>query len=213
MNPEILSLVRQHFPAIVEKNLQEEIATVSQLLHFEGGQMLMNFGAYIKIVPLVISGSIKVVREDDKGTGELFLYYLNGGETCSMSFSCCMMNKKSVIRTTTEEATVLIGIPIKDVDAWMMQYQSWKNFVMLSYDKRQEALIRTIDEIAFLSMDERLLNYLRKKATSTQSNTLLVTHQHIAYDLNASREAVSRLLKKLEKTGKLRLGRNKIKLL
>lgn len=210
---ERLQLVLEHFPMLTEPALQEEIAEVAVLRKYKADEIIMDFGSYIKMVPLVISGSIKVVREDEEKGHELYLYYLHPGETCSMSFSCCMMNKRSDIRTTAEEDTVLLGIPIKYIDEWMMKYQSWKNFVMRSYDQRMRELVATIDSIAFQKMDERLLNYLHQKSAASGSKTIQTTHQQIAYDLNASREAVSRLLKQLEKIGEIKLGRNKIELL
>lgn len=211
LDEQILDLVRKHFPNIAEKGLQEEIATVGKLTEFSAGTVIMDVGQYVKLVPLVIEGAIKVSREDEDGH-ELFLYYLQGGQTCSMSFTCCMMNKKSEIRTIAEENTKMIGIPIRYVDEWMTKYQSWKNFVMQTYDFRMMELVRTIDSIAFHHMDERLLAYLDKKAKATQSKVITATHQEIAYDLNASREAVSRLLKQLENDGRVKLGRNKIEL-
>jgi CRP/FNR family transcriptional regulator len=123
-----------------------------------------------------------------------------------------MMNKRSEIRTQAEDDTLLIGVPIRYVDAWMTKYQSWKNFVMTSYDARMNELIYAIDSIAFSKMDDRLLSYLEEKAAALNTNVITSTHQEIAYDLNASREAISRLLKKLEKDGLLKLGRNKIEL-
>jgi CRP/FNR family transcriptional regulator, anaerobic regulatory protein len=211
LDEHILDLVRKNFPNIAEKALQEEIATVGKLTEFSAGTVIMDVGQYVKLVPLVIEGAIKVSREDEDGH-ELFLYYLQGGQTCSMSFTCCMMNKKSEIRTIAEENTKMIGIPIRYVDEWMTKYQSWKNFVMQTYDFRMMELVRTIDSIAFHHMDERLLAYLDKKAQATHSKVINATHQEIAYDLNASREAVSRLLKQLENDGRVKLGRNKIEL-
>ncbi len=212
-NPEILRLIREQFPAIAEPRLQEEIAEVARLMNFRQGEMILDFGNYVKLVPLVIKGSIKVVREDDEGDHEIFLYFLKPGETCSMSFSCCMMDKRSDIRTTAEDDTIVLGIPIKYVDQWMMKYQSWKNFVMSSYDQRMQELVKTIDSIAFRKMDERLLDYLQRKSNAVSSTIIQTTHQDIAHDLNASREAVSRLLKSLEHAGRIKLGRNKIELL
>ncbi|MDX2071037.1 MAG: Crp/Fnr family transcriptional regulator [Haliscomenobacter sp.] len=211
LDEHILDLVRKNFPNIAEKALQEEIASVGKLTEFSAGTVIMDVGQYVKLVPLVIEGAIKVSREDEDGH-ELFLYYLQGGQTCSMSFTCCMMNKKSEIRTIAEENTKMIGIPIRYVDEWMTKYQSWKNFVMQTYDFRMMELVRTIDSIAFHHMDERLLAYLDKKAKATHSKVINATHQEIAYDLNASREAVSRLLKQLENDGRVKLGRNKIEL-
>lgn len=210
--PEILSLIRQHYPQLAERNLQEDIANEGTIMHFKPGSLIMDFGAYVKIMPLIIKGSIKVSREDEEGN-ELFLYYLMPGETCSMSFTCCLMDKKSEIRTVAEEDTTLIGIPTRFMDEWMSRYPSWKNFVMTSYDNRMLELVRTIDSIAFKKMDQRLMEYLEQKAEANNNQTLNATHQEIAYDLNASREAVSRLLKQLEKDGVVQLGRNRIELL
>lgn len=209
---EIPNLLRTHFPQIAERSLQAEIAEVGKVMEYKAGEMIMDYGSYIRMVPLLIKGSIKVMREDEEGN-ELFLYFLETGEACSMSFTCCMMHKKSIIRTIAEDDTQLIGIPIKNIDDWMIRYQSWKNFVMLSYDQRINELLYTIDSIAFKQMDRRLLEYLTQKAMAHQSKIIPVTHRGIAKDLNASREAISRLLKQLEKLGKVKLSRNQIELL
>lgn len=205
----IQEALQQYFPNLVEPDLQAEIVAHGQVHHFPAGEIIMDYDSYIRMVPLVIKGSIKVIREGEDGN-ELFLYYLESSQACSMSFSCCMMHKKSVIRAVAEEDTTLIGIPTQKVENWLSKYTSWKNFVMRSYDDRMYQLVQVIDSIAFSNMDERLLEYLEKRAKATKSYTLQVTHQEIAYDLNASREAVSRLLKRLEKIGKVQLGRNVI---
>eukprot|EP00903_Cladosiphon_okamuranus_P000471 g469.t1 len=182
-------------------------------MHFRAGEIIMDYDSYVKLVPLIIKGSIRVNKEDDLDGREILLYFLSAGDTCSMSFSCCMMNKRSVIRTEAVEDTSLIGIPIKYVDQWMSKYQSWKNFVMLSYDNRLIELVKVIDSIAFNNMDDRLREYLQARAESTGSQLIQATHQEIANDLNASREAISRLLKKLENIGVVKLGRNQVELL
>ena len=206
---QIRNLLLKNFPEIAERNLQEEIVQVGRLMSYRAGEVIMDAGTYVRMVPLVIKGSIKVVREELDGH-EIFLYYLQPGEACSMSFTCCMMNKKSEIRTVAEDDTEIIAIPVRFMDEWMSKYQSWKNFVMRTYDQRMNELVRAIDDIAFKKMDERLLQYLEKKAEATKSKVINATHQDIAYDLNASREAISRLLKQMEKEGVLKLGRNKI---
>lgn len=211
MDLNILQALYAKFPQIAEKPLQEEIARIGKIMRFRAGQTIMDAGDYVRIIPLVLEGVIKVVREDESGN-ELFLYYLQPGETCSMSFTCCLAHKKSEIRASAEEDCIVIAIPVRYVDEWMTRYQSWKNYVMRTYDQRMMELIHTIDNIAFKRMDERLLDLLKKKAEAVGSRTILVTHQEIAYDLNASREAVSRLLKQLENEGTVRLGRNKIEL-
>ncbi len=208
----ILNYIRTEYPQLAEKSLQEEIAAVGRVITFKSGEIILDIGSYIKSMPLIISGLIKAVREDSDGN-EIFLYYLSNGETCSMSFTCCLMNKKSEIRTIAEEDTILIAIPSKYMDEWMSKHASWRNWVMKSYELRMQELLKTIDSIAFQKMDERLLAYLQHKAQKLHTTILHTTHQEIAYDLNASREAVSRLLKQLEIEKKVILGRNKIEMI
>ena len=210
---DILKIVQKNFPQIAEPALQQEIVEVGKLMRFRAGETIMDFGSYVKLVPLIISGSIKVSREDESEGREMILYFLGPGETCSMSFTCCMMNKKSAIRTEAVEDTSLIGIPIQYMDSWMTKYQSWKNFVMTSYDHKMVELVKVLDSIAFESMDTRLKKYLQARSASTGSDLIQATHQEIANDLNASREAISRLLKKLENMGEVELGRNQVRVL
>lgn len=208
----IKDLLTKHFPFLAEKALQEEIAREGKLYTFHEGEIIMDFNSYVKMVPLIVSGTIKVTREDEQEGKEMILYFLSAGETCSMSFTCCMMNKRSQIRTEAMEETTVIGIPIQHVDRWMSQYQSWKNFVMTTYDQKMIELVKVLDTIAFEGMDERLLKYLKARQEASNSDEIQATHQEIATDLNASREAVSRLLKKLENVGRVELGRNMIRL-
>lgn len=212
LNNEILDLVRQNFPGLSELAIQKEIASVGQLKSFSAGEVIMNFGSYVKAVPLLVAGTIKVMREDEEDGREILLYYLNAGETCSMSFSCCMMDKRSDIRTVAEEDSTIIIIPLRYVNEWMSKYPSWRNFVMRAYDSRMQEMVKTIDSIAFKKMDERLWDYLQQRAEAHGTKMIQSTHQEIADDLNASREAVSRLLKQLEKKGMVILERNRIKL-
>lgn len=210
MSETIHQILQQHFPQISEPTLIEEIQQHAKIYHFKAGQVIMNFGSYVQMVPLVFEGSIKVMRQNTEGS-ELLLYFLNAGDTCSMSFTCCMMDKKSAIKTIAEEDTSVLGIPIKYVDQWMSTYRSWKNFVMTSYDNRLLEMVQTIDSIAFKKLDERLWDYLQRKAKAIGNDVISSTHQEIATDLNASREAISRLLKELEKVGRIQLGRNLIR--
>ncbi|MDZ4681178.1 MAG: Crp/Fnr family transcriptional regulator [Saprospiraceae bacterium] len=207
---ELARLVQVNYPQLGEMNLKEEILTVGKALRFEEGEVMMDYGSYVRFVPLILEGSIKVTREGNDGT-EILLYYIKAGESCTMSFTCCMLNKKSEIRTEAEEDTLVLGIPLKYIDEWMNRYPTWKNFVMLSYDNRMLELIKTIDSLVFQKMDERLLKYLQTKVETKGTDVIGVTHQEIATDLNASREAISRLLKQMEKQGLVQLGRNMIR--
>ena len=207
---DIGKILNKYFPQIAEKDLQAEIEEVGMLNEYRAGEIIMDYGSYVKQVPLIVSGMIKVTREDAVDGKEVLLYFLGPGETCSMSFTCCMMHKQSELRTEAVEDTVVISIPNRYMDFWMSKYQSWKNFIMQSYDTRMIELVKVIDSIAFENMDARLKRYLEARKQSGDSDTIRITHQEIANDLNVSREAVSRLLKKLENIGEVELGRNQV---
>lgn len=207
-----LEEVRKYFPDFSEPALQQDISDCGTVHYFEADEVIMDYGSYIKMLPLILSGTLKVSREGDDGS-ELFLYYLSRGESCTMTFSCCMSNKQSEIRAVAEENTSILALPQQKLDEWMMRYKSWKNFVMLAYDQRMNELIATIDQVTFNQLDERLYEYIKKRAGIKEDNIINTTHQLIADDLHASREAISRLLKVLEKRGVISLGRNRIELL
>lgn len=204
--------VRQYFPGFTEPGLQQVIADQGRIHHFKEGDVIMDYGNYVRMLPLILSGTIKISRLSEDGS-EIFLYYLTRGESCTMTFSCCMSDKQSEIRAVAEEDTTILGLPQQKLDEWMMHYTSWKNFVMTAYDQRMNELIYTIDQVSFHQLDERLYDYIKKRADIRADKTIHTTHQAVADDLNVSREAVSRLLKGLEKRGVIELGRNKIRLL
>jgi CRP/FNR family transcriptional regulator len=200
------------YSGIFEPKLIEEIADVASIIDFDEGDLLIEIGQYIKQMPLLINGAIKILRED-KVEGELLLYFLEKGDTCAMTLACCLGDTKSEIRAVAETRGTVAMIPIGKMEEWLGKYKSWRNFVFSSYNKRLSEMLSAIDNLAFMKMDERLLNYLREKAKVNQSSLIANTHQEIAYELNTSRVVVSRLLKALENEGIIKLNRNIIQLL
>jgi CRP/FNR family transcriptional regulator len=199
-------------PLYFEEGLKKEIKQVSKRYTADPGDIIMDIGESIESIPFVIEGSIKILREDDEGN-EIFLYYLEPGHACATSITCCFTGQKSTIRAIAEEVTEYLAIPVYLSDEWMLKYKSWKNFVMNTYAERFEELLKAVDQLAFKKMDERLSKYLHDKAEIHETNRINISHQEIAYDLNTSREVISRLLKQLERMGDIKLGRNKIELL
>ncbi|WP_339707830.1 Crp/Fnr family transcriptional regulator [uncultured Kriegella sp.] len=208
----MLKELQESYGKIFEEGLMNEINQVGTLKEVPEGFKLMEIGDYIKSMPLLISGAIKILREDGDGD-ELLLYYLERGETCSMTMTCCMGDSKSEIRAIAETDTKLIMIPVAKMEEWTAKYKSWRNFVFDSYHTRLNELLNTLDTIAFSKMDERLIAYLKEKARVNKSNSIHNTHQEIAYELHSSRVVISRLLKKLERMGKIELHRNYLKIL
>ncbi len=197
------------FPIFFEDDLKKELNNVSKVYSVQAGEIIMDIDQSIDQIPLVIKGSIKILREDDEGN-EIFLYYLEPGHACATSITCCLSGQRSTIRAIAEDDTQYLGIPVQYSDEWMLKYKTWKNFVMNTYAERFEELLKAIDQLAFKKMDERLSKYLHDKADLHDSYEIHISHQEIAYDLNTSREVISRLLKQLERIGSIKLGRNRI---
>ncbi|TRX55937.1 Crp/Fnr family transcriptional regulator [Fulvivirga sp. M361] len=204
-------LLRDNFPELSEPGLIRDIEVNGKVFYLEAGDRLMEYGDNIRSMPLLLEGSVSVLRRDDQDN-EIFLYYLQAGETCAMSLTCCMADKKSEIRAIAEENSAMILLPVHFIDEWIVKHPSWKAFVMDTYRKRFEELLHVVDSVAFQKMDERLWQYLIDKSTARNSHTLEITHQKIADELNSTREVISRLLKQLEKEERLILGRNRINL-
>lgn len=189
-------IIKKTFP-FLEKELIAEIDRASTLLELKTDDSILSEGDYIKSFPMVISGCLRVVRLSDEGN-ELLLYYLNGGEICTMALTCCMGLQKSRIKMIAEEDSVVVTIPVNMPDKWMTEYKSWKEYMMYSYKHRFDELLDTIDSIAFMKLDERLVRFFEERFSSTGKTVFPGTHQDIAGQLNTSREVISRLLKNLE---------------
>ena len=197
------------FPIFFEEELKKELNSVAKMFTASAGDIIMDIDQTIDQIPLVINGSIKILREDEEGN-EIFLYYLEPGQACATSITCCLSGQRSTIRAIAEDDTQYMGIPVQYSDEWMLKYKSWKNFVMNTYAERFEELLKAIDQLAFKKMDERLAKYLHDKADLHDSCEINISHQEIAYVLNTSREVISRLLKQLERISSIKLGRNRI---
>jgi len=200
------------FGYLFEETLIDEIRELGIKKEFVEDSIIIEIGDYIKSMPLLINGAIKILREDDNGD-ELVLYYLESGDTCAMTLSCCMGLTKSKIRAIAETDVELIMLPKEKMTIWLSNYKSWQTYILQSYHSRMEELLEAVDTIAFLKMDERIFKFLKDKAMVTGNDVVHATHQEISQDLHTSRVVVSRLLKKLENEGKIKLFRNSIKVL
>src|SRR5210317_2117275 len=194
----LISDLRENYGTLFEEELLQEISDTGVLKEFPEGYKFIEIGEYVRSIPLLISGAIKILREDEDGD-ELVLYFLERGDTCAMTMTCCMGQTKSEIRAVAETDIKLIMIPVQKMEEWTGRNKGWKNLVFESYHNRFNELLETIDSIAFLNMDERLLKYLKEKEKVTKDSTIRNTHQEIAHELHTSRVVISRLLKSLEK--------------
>lgn len=203
--------IRDAYGYIFEEELIQEISEKGTMRDGTLGECLIDIGDTVKFMPLLLEGVIKILREDKEGD-ELLLYFLERGDSCAMTMRCCMGKSKSDIRAVAEKACSMVMVPVENMSIWLAKYQGWRSFVFDSYHNRFKELIESIESLAFLNMHDRLEKYLRNRALVNRNAVLHVTHQEIANDLHSSRVVISRVLKGLEREGKLKLERNRIEL-
>ena len=200
------------FQGVFEPKLIQEIMQFGTWQSFSEGDLIMDYGKYIRNMPIIIKGTVKVLRLDENGK-EILLYYLSSNESCSMAYSCCVEAKKSEVKAIAEDHVELIAIPHVKLDEWLCIYPSWKNYIMRSFNERFIELLKSIESIAFHKLDERLIAYLKEKQRLANSSVIKTSHYIIADELATSRVVISRLLKQLENDKKIILYRNEIKLM
>ncbi|KAB1069126.1 Crp/Fnr family transcriptional regulator [Tamlana haliotis] len=209
MKTNLLTDIYQHQ---LDENLIKEITEVGIYKTFQKDEIIIDINQTLKYMPLLLSGNIKILREDQDGN-ELLIYFLEAGETCTMSLTCCIGTTKSKIRAVAESDSALIMIPVAYMYKWFQTNESWRHFILESYQNRFDEMLEAIDNLAFMKMDERLYKYLKNKTVLHESKNIIIKHQEIAEDLHTSRVVVSRLLKQLENENKIKLSRNKIQIL
>ncbi|UEG50118.1 Crp/Fnr family transcriptional regulator [Ferruginibacter lapsinanis] len=197
---------------IFEPGLLQEMQQFGIWQSFKEGDLIMDYGKYIRMMPVILKGTVKVYRLDENGN-EILLYYLSSNDSCSMAYSCCLEAKKSEVKAIAEDDVELIAIPHVKLDDWLCNYPSWKNYIMRSFNERFIELLKSIESIAFHKLDDRLIAYLKEKQRLTGSSVIKASHYLIADELATSRVVISRLLKQLENSKKIILYRNEIKLL
>ncbi len=194
-----------------DPELIDELTSHSRYKKIIKDEVLILPGDALVFVPIVLSGVLRIVREDEEGR-EVFLYHLYPSQTCAMAINCCQSSKVSMVKAIAEDDSEILLIPTDLIDK-LYKYPEWKTFINNTYSSRFAELIDVIDLIAFNSMDKKILNYLEKKSEAGNSQVISITHQQIAVELNTHREAVSRLLRAMEKKNIVKLGRNTIELL
>jgi CRP/FNR family transcriptional regulator len=206
---EQLANIKSIFPGL-EPELLQQLTDKAILKEVNEGETIISTGQYIRSTMLLLDGLIKVYREDDEGN-EFLMYYLEPGEACALSILCAAQQEKSEIMAKAVKDSTLMLVPVEQTEMWMNEFKSWYRFVVSTYRSRFEELLQTLDSIAFKSLDERLLFYL-KRHLDINGPRIELSHQQIAEELNSSREVISRLLKKLEQRGLVTLHRNVIEI-
>lgn len=193
------------FPDL-EDELYDAILENAEIKEVPAGTPLLKVGQNIRSTMMVVEGTVKLYQEDEEGD-EYFMYYISPGQACAVSMVCSFQAEQSQVLARAMTDVTLISIPIKFMDKWLSEFKSWHYFVIKTYRTRYEELLKTVNEVAFKNMDERLEFYLKKQVEKF-GKTIKLTHQEIASDLNSSREVISRLMKKMEKNEWIILHRN-----
>ena len=196
------------FPALLEQEL--EANSIRKTLPAD--TILLQENTYIRSIPIVLSGSIRVMRQDDEGR-EILLYYIKPGESCIMSFLAGIHEDTSKVRAVVEEEAEVLFVPVAKASEWIRQFPEWTDFIFKLYHQRFEELLSVVNAIAFQQLDQRIMELLKKKVQIYQSSQIAITHQQLAEELGTTREVISRLLKQMEKKAMIRLSRNKITVL
>lgn len=191
--------------------LQQKLFEAGTVKTLEKGDVIMQENTYIRSIPIIISGSLKIIRADEEDK-EILLYYIKPGESCIMSFLGGMHNEKSKVKAVAEERSEVLFVPVERVRDLIREFPQWLDYIFRLYHMKFEELLEAFNSVAFKKVDERLLRLLEKKAALTGSKTLEVTHEQLANELGTARVVISRLLKQLEDEGQVELGRNKITL-
>lgn len=191
--------------------LEEELRSNSQLKKLPAETVMMQSNSYIRSIPVVLSGSMRVIRQDEDGR-EILLYYIKPGESCIMSFLAGIHDDTSKVKLVVEEDSEVLMLPIAKASEWIKVYPEWANFIFKLYHQRFEELLDVINAVSFQKLDDRIVTLLKRKASVYGSNEFSITHQQLAEELGTTREVVSRLLKQMEKQELITLSRNKITL-
>lgn len=199
---------RYFVPMFKDRDLQRALEREGVHRNLRAGEVLMRAGDIITHIPIVITGSLRILAQNENGQ-ERFLYHIMPGESCAMSMTCCTGHTASTVVALVEDDAELLMVPVRFMEEWMM-YPEWRRFVGSTQTQRFNELLETIEVIAFSHLDDQLWKYLVKRVQATGEHTLKVTHQAIAQELNSPREVITRLLHQLAQRGRVELARGAI---
>jgi len=201
-------MTKHHILETLPDTLRQEAESRIQVMPFAPGQIVFRAGDHCQGLPLVLSGSVKVQMTGLSGHS-IVLYRMGADDICTLSIGCLMTGKGYRAEAVVEEDTLAAMVPRGLFDRLMEQSAGFRQAVMESYGRRLDDLMLLVEEVAFRRMDERLEAWLLARGGT---GSIHITHQELAVELGTAREVVSRLLKELERQGKVKLSRGCIAL-
>ena len=209
---DIKDIIEVQLPFIKEDGFKNEVIAKSKVVEVEAGTPILQEGSYVKAVPILLNGLVKVVKQESGGR-EMLLYYIYPLESCIISINCGLNDLKSRAKAIAEEKSKALMIPATIIRDWQRSYPSFNEFILNLYQKRFDNVLDAYNAIAFQRLDQRLLSYLNARTSALNSREIKATHQDLGDELGTARETISRMLKKLESEGKVKLHRGSIEVL
>lgn len=181
----------------------------NEILLFKKDIVIQDFQKYIRQVPVVLTGSVKVLTEDLHGR-EMILYHIKPGESCVASIFGALSKSASKVKVVTIEDTEIVMLQPELMQRLIRDNPEWFNFFIKLYQTRFEELLEVVTNVGFKQYDERIMTLLLERGKLLETRIIEITHKDIALEFGTSREVISRVIKKLEAEGKLKAGRGKI---
>jgi CRP/FNR family transcriptional regulator len=207
---EAISPVAKALPFLQDPALEKEVMEHASFMEVEADDVIVRVGQYVKVLPLVISGSLRVFQQS--GDREILLYYVQPGETCIMSLTSCFFNVKSPTQAVADAHSEILCVPARYIREWQRKYDQWNEFIIRTFHGRYNELLNSFNSVAFDTIENRVIDYLNSYAARQKTTTILVTHLALANELGTTRVVISRILKRFEQEGRIQLLRSSIQI-
>lgn len=206
MSTELQERLMALYPAIHAIPESERSQSLKDCMHWArvpAGAVLFDEGSPCQGFPLVLSGEVRVARGSTAGR-QLELYRVTPGELCVVSTSCLFGHTPLTAHGAASAPTELAVLTPAGFERWC-DNPVFRRYVFGVFADRLADLMALTEAIAFQRLDQRLAGLLLGHGSS-----ILRTHQQLADELGTVREIVSRLLARFERSGWVRLGRERV---
>jgi CRP/FNR family transcriptional regulator len=193
-----------------EPGFTDELLEHGKLMSLNKGDVIVRDGQYVKFLPIVLSGAIRVYQQ--KEDREILLYYVKAGETCTMSLAAAYFNNKSTSHGVVTEPTEVLVFPAGLIEEWQLKYTSWNRYVLNMFRHRYDQMVSAFEGVAFDPVNVRVMEYLKSESAKGADKSITISHQQLAHELGTTRVVISRILKEFERQKKIKLYRGRIEL-
>ena len=194
-----------NFFSELSPTIQEKLLNNSTYMKIPKGTQLYAQGDVCADILFLTKGRVRVTRQNENGQSVL-LYYFEQGEQCNVNFTSSYNSAPAVGTAIAETDLEGYDIPVELIAELFVEDKVFQRYVFDQYVNRMEKMASLIEEVRFMGLDQRLMQWL----ASYPDKDISMTHEEIGDILGTSREVISRLLKGFEKEGIIKLSRKKI---